>query len=234
MKRFLLLILLFTLLKSYAQNDSQMSFTEALDIHLPEYYSNIEKAIEDMNKEKISILFQDLVNNKLKGAKMDNFIANDIIPKEVSLDSYEKPVILVTGSNWRLSSKGELPAINDIAEEYGDVVDIILLFWGDLNEARKLEKDYNRNINVLYVDDADNNYSLTIKNLKHSFGLPLIYALTSDKDISNIQKRLYNKMPTSQDTSIKENYKLYKDVITSLLYEEKKIIDDPIVIINNK
>ena len=143
MKKFLLLILLFTLLKSYAQNDSQMSFTEALDIHLPEYYLNIEKAIEDMNKEKISILFQDLVNNKLKGAKMDNFIANDIIPKEVSLDSYEKPVILVTGSNWRLSSKGELPAINDIAEEYGDVVDIILLFWGELDEARKLEKDYN-------------------------------------------------------------------------------------------
>lgn len=207
-----------------------MSFTEALDIYLPEYYLNIEKAIEDMDKDKISVLFENLVKDKLKGTKMDNFIANDIIPKEVRLDSYEKPLILVTGSNWRLSSKGELPAINDIAEEYGEVVDIVLLYWGELKDARKLEKDYNRNINVLYVDDADNNYSLTIKGLKHSFGLPLIYALTSDKDISNIQKRLYNKMPTSQDISIKENYEMYKDVITSLLYEEKKLIDDPIVI----
>lgn len=230
MKRLLLLTFLFTLSTSYAQNDSQLFFSEALDLYLPSYYQNIEKAIENMDKDKVTILFEDFVKNQLKGSKMDNFIVHDIIPKKISLDSYEKPMILLTGSNWRLSCKGELPAINDIAKEYGDTVDIVLLFWGELKEARKLEKNYHRNIDILYVDDEDNNYSLTIKNLKHSFGLPLIYSMTSDKDISNIQKRLYNKMPMSQEDAIKENYEMYKNVITSLLYEERKLSNDPIVI----
>ncbi len=230
MKRLLLLTFLLTFFTSYAQKDSQLSFSEALDLYLPEYYRNIERAIENMDQDKVKVLFEDFAKNKLKGTKMDHFTANNMIPKEVSLDSYEKPMIILTGSYWRLSCKGELPAINDIAEEYGDTIDIVLLYWGELKGARKLEKEYNRNIDVLYVDDKDNNYSLTIKNLKHSFGLPLIYSLTSDKDIFNIQKRLYNRMPVSQEDAIKENYEMYKNLITSLLYEEGKLINDPIVI----
>lgn len=229
MRKFLFLLVLTTIINVTAQN-SQMFFSEALDAHLPGYLLQAEDAIRDIEQGKVKILFDHLVEDKLIGSLMNNFKAKSLSKKEIALESYTKPVILLTYSSWRISSKGEQAALNELADQYGDDVAVILLLWGELKQVKKLSKGYNRNIDVLYVDDSDNNYSLTIKNLKHSLGLPLAYTLTSDKEIINIKKRLSNKLSQNEELSTSNNYELYKGMLTELLYKQELLSDAPIVI----
>ncbi|TVZ51747.1 TlpA family protein disulfide reductase [Dokdonia sp. Hel_I_53] len=229
MKRLLLIFGFFTLLNANAQN-SQLYFSEAIDVFLPEYLANVEKAISNMQKDKINTLFETLVEEKLSGSLMNNFTVKNLAKKDVQLSDFEKPVLLLTYSSWRLSCKGELPALNELADHYGDQIKIVLLFWGEHKKVKELAKGYHKNIDILYVDDADNNYTLIIKNLKHSFGLPLAYTLTSQYEIVDIKKRLSNEISESKDEASLENYELYKNAITSLFFEEAQLSHSPIVI----
>ncbi len=229
MKRLLLVFGLFTLASTNAQN-SQLFFSEAIDVHLPEYLGNVEDAIASMQKDKINSLFENFVEDKLSGSIMNNFTVKDLAKKDVHLEDFEKPVLLLTYSSWRLSCKGEFPALNELAEHYGDQIQIVLLFWGEHKTVKQLSKGYHKNIDILYVDDADNNYTLIIKNLKHSFGLPLAYMLSSQYEIIDIKKRLSNEISESKEEATLENYELYKNAINSLLFEEDKLLQSPIVL----
>lgn len=229
MTRLLLVFILFTFWNAQSQN-SKMFFSEALDIYLPTYYLKVEKAISTMEQERVKEIFDTLVENQLTGSLMDNFIVNDLDKRETSLSTYKRPVLLLTYSSWRLSCKGELAALNQLADEYSDQLDIVLLFWGTNEEVRKLSKGYHHTIDILYVDDNDNKYTLIIKNLKHSLGLPLAYTLTSTKEIIDIKKRRYNKISNSQEDATLDNYELYNDMITTLLTQERLLSNVPIVI----
>ena len=79
--------------------------------------------------------------------------------------------MLLTYSSWRISSKGEQAALNELANQYGDDVSIVLLFWGDIKQVKKLSKGYDRNIEILYVDDSENNFSFNV-SVKTRFDSP--------------------------------------------------------------
>jgi len=228
--RKLLLLLVFAAFTNLTAQNSQMFFSEALDAYLPSYLLKAEQAIINLEQEKVKILFDDLVADKLVGSLMNNFTVKNTSKKSISLNHYNRPVILITYSSWRISSKGEKAALNELASQYSDDVAIVLLFWGDVKQVKKLSKGYDRNIDILYVDDADNNYSSIIKNLKHSLGLPLAYTITSDKEIIDIKRRLSNKMSLEEKTSTTKNIDLYKGMLTELLYKQELLSDAPIVI----
>ena len=228
--RKLLLLLVFTAITNLTAQNSQMFFSEALDAHLPSYLLQAEESIRNLEQDKVKILFDDLVEDKLVGSLMNNFKVKNTSRKAIELHDYNKPVMLLTYSSWRISSKGEQAALNELANQYGDDVSIVLLFWGDIKQVKKLSKGYDRNIDILYVDDSENNYSLIIKNLKHSLGLPLAYTITSDKEIIDIKRRLSNKLSQNEQISTTNNIELYKGMLTELLYNQQLLSDDPIVI----
>lgn len=229
MRKFLLL-LVFTTASSLTAQNSQMFFSEALDAHLPSYLLQVEEAIRNLEQDKVKFLFDNLVEDKLVGSLMNNFKVKNTSQKNKTLEDYEKPVMLLTYSSWRISSKGEKAALNELASQYSDDVAVVLLFWGDVKQVKKLSKGYDRNIDILYVDDSENNYSLIIKNLKHSLGLPLAYTITSEKEIIDIKRRLPNKLSQDESISTANNFELYKGMLTELLYNQQRLSDEPIVI----
>ena len=171
----------------------------------------------------MKVLFQELVDNALKGTYMNDFAAKNMSKNDKNFSDFEKPIVLLTFSAWCIPSKGELPALNDLAKQYNKEVDIVVLFWNDHKTVRKATRDHNRNINVLYVDEKDNRGTHIIRNLKHSLGLPLVFTLNSKKEIINIQRRIANKMSDTDAQAYKDNHALIKENITQLLYHQSKI-----------
>ena len=226
----LLLILLLTAHITLSAQNSQLFFSDVLDTHLPAYLLQAEDAIRNLEQDKVKVLFDNLVEDKIAGSLMDNFTVTKLSKKAVALNEYTKPVMLLTYSSWRINCKGEQAALNELAAQYGDDVSIILLHWGNNKEVKKLAKGYHRNIDVLYVDDSDNKYTQIIKNLKHSLGLPLAYTITSDKTIINIKRRLSNKMAKDEKDAALENYDLYKNLLKELLFKQETLSEAPIVI----
>ncbi len=226
----LLLTLLLTVHITLSAQNSQLFFSDVLDTHLPAYLLQAEDAIRNLEQDKVKVLFDNLVEDKITGSLMDNFTVTKLSKKAVALNDYTKPVMLLTYSSWRINCKGEQTALNELAAQYGDDVSIILLHWGTNKEVKKLAKGYHRNIDVLYVDDSDNKYTQIIKNLKHSLGLPLAYTITSDKTIINIKRRLSNKMAKDEKDAALENYDLYKNLLTELLFKQETLSEAPIVI----
>jgi thiol-disulfide isomerase/thioredoxin len=225
-KKLLFLLLLIT---AAAQGQSnKIFFSESLDVYLPKYIQEAEEAIRNKQQDKVELLFKAFVETALKGTYMNDFQARNLSKNQKNFSDFEKPIVLLTFSAWCIPSKGELPALNDLAKQYGKDIDIVVLFWDDYKTVRKATRDFHRNINVLYVDEAENTNVHIIRNLKHSLGLPLVFTLNSKKEIINIQRRIANRMGDSMETAFEENHKLLKDNITQLLFHESKLNLTPV------
>ncbi len=225
-KKLLLLLLLIT---AAAQGQSnKIFFSESLDVYLPKYIQEAEEAIRNKQQDKVELLFKAFVETALKGTYMNDFQARNLSKNQKNFSDFEKPIVLLTFSAWCIPSKGELPALNDLAKQYGKDIDIVVLFWDDYKTVRKATRDFHRNIKVLYVDEAENTNVHIIRNLKHSLGLPLVFTLNSKKEIINIQRRIANRMGDSMETAFEENHKLLKDNITQLLFHESKLNLTPV------
>lgn len=87
-------------------------------------------------------------------------------------------MVLMTYSSWRVPTKGEIPALNELATKYKRKVDFVVLFWSQKNKVRKAAK---KNIHIIYVDELKNRDAHIIKMLKHSIGSPTIFVIGSDK-----------------------------------------------------
>lgn len=228
MRRLLRVLLILSVSICTAQKN-KIFFSETLDMHLPTYIQNAEDAIKNREQDKISLLFDNLVKNNLIGTYMDNFTSRNLGKKVIPFSEFEKPVILFTFSSWAIPSKGELPAINELAKEYKNELSIVLLFWGDHKTVRKKTKDYHNAITIHYVDDQDNKNTHIIHNLKHSLGLPLIYIMNSQKEIIAIEQRIANKLNQPIEEAYVENKELVKGGIIKLLDNERMISEAPIV-----
>jgi thiol-disulfide isomerase/thioredoxin len=215
-----LLVLMFLVTSILSAQGNDISFSQALNVHLPRYIQDVEKAIVHREKDTIAHLFNHLVESKLVGTHFDDFQSNSLGKKNIPFSKFEKPVLLITYSAWSIPSKGELPALNELAKEYGDQIDIVLLFWSDQKTARKIAKKYHHRIKIRYVDDQDNKNTQIIRNLKHSLGLPLIFSISSEEEVINIEKRIVNKLHETVENSYLQNMELYQNSIQKLLPNE--------------
>lgn len=228
MGRLLQLIFLIGCISVSGQSNA-IFFSEALDVHLPKYIQEAEVAIRERQQDKVKLLFDKLVEEALVGTYMDNFEAMNLSKNIVAFEDFEKPTLLLTYTSWCIPSKGELPALNELAKAYKKEVDIVVLFWDKHKTVRKVGRDFNSHITVLYADEMNNKSTRTIKNLKHSLGLPLVFTLDSKKEIINIQRRIANSMKESNIEAFEKNHTLFKEEITKLLYHEAKIKGEPLV-----
>jgi len=149
-----------------------------------------------------------------------HFNSNNLSKKSIPFSKFEKPILLITYSAWSVPSKGELPALNELSKEYSDQIDIVLLIWSDQKTARKIAQEYHHKIKIRYIDDQDNRNTHIIHNLKHSLGLPLIFSISSEKEVINIEKRIVNKLDKTIEDSYLQNMTLYQNNIQMLLSNE--------------
>ena len=204
------------------QEENKIFFSDALSLHLPKYKSNAEKAYSRRDYKEATRLFDSLVEYSLNGSYMNNFQFNQLNSKEVSLNDFKKPTYLVTYASWCVTTEGEVPAINELANKYSDEIDFVILFWDDQKTTKKMSKSYNKNIRVLYVNELNNRDGHVVSQLKHSLGLPTTFLLDKDKKILDIRRGVTHALNKSFEESFDLNYNSMYDGIANHLLGDKK------------
>jgi|SRR5690606_20872902 len=234
MVRKLLLILTIIALQtsSYSQEDNKVLFSQALSAHFPKYDQSAKLAYHYREFDRAKILFDSLVQFGLKGSYMDNFWFNSLNNKPLSLYELEKPVYLITYASWCISTKGEIPALNQLAEKYSDRIDFVVLFWDSKKVTKKAAKAYNKHIRIVYVDELDNRDAFVVSRLKHSLGLPTTFLLDKNKQILDIRRGVSHSYEKSLEDSIDANYNSIFDGIANHLLKggNYNSITDPIAV----
>jgi thiol-disulfide isomerase/thioredoxin len=218
----LLLILFFTVPTFAQQEENKIFFSEALALHLPNYIQKSEKAYYRKEYKEATRLFDSLVEFGLNGSYMNNFKFNQLNNKEVSLYDFKKPTYLITYASWCVSTEGEIPAINELANKYKDEIDFVILFWDDQKTTKRMAKSYNKNIQVLYVNELNNSDAYVVTQLKHSLGLPTTFLLDKDKKILDVRRGITHAFNKSFEESFDLNYNSIYDGIANHLLSDKK------------
>ncbi|WP_339648868.1 TlpA disulfide reductase family protein [uncultured Salegentibacter sp.] len=219
MKRLLLLFFIILSLNIQAQTEKsdKLYFSDALVMHLPEYNKEAKAAYRYRRFEEADRLFENFVTTKLQGTYIDNFKFLNLKGKKVALYDYKKPVYLLTYASWCIPGKGEIPALNELADKYRDKIDFVIVFWDKKETAKKLSKQFNSHINVLYVDETRNNHAFVVEYLKHSLGLPTCYLIGGDREIRDIKRSIFHPYNLSKEESFELNYEAINSAITNNL-----------------
>ena len=222
-KTLLLLSLLFIACPIFAQQEENKTFfTDALSLHLPKYKIKSEDAYSHRDYAEGVRLFDSLVDYGLNGSYMNDFRFNKLNSKEVSLYDFKKPVYLITYASWCVSTEGEVPAINELANKYSEEIDFVILFWDDQKTTKQMAKSYNKNINVVYVNELNNRDAHVVSQLKHSLGLPTTFLINKDKQILDIRRGVMHSINKSFEESFDLNYNSMYDAIANHLLGDKK------------
>ncbi|MGM0934094.1 MAG: TlpA family protein disulfide reductase [Bacteroidota bacterium] len=224
MKKILLVFLLIFSIKGWPQQkeNDKISFSEALALHLPSYKQKAEKAYRLRNFEEAKVLFDSLVNYKLAGSFMDDFGFKNLKGKEVYLSKFKKPVYLLTYASWHVPGKGELPALNKLAEKYSKEIDFVVVFWDEKKTVKDLSKKFNQHISVLYVDETENEGAFVVQQLKHSLGLPTCFLLNEEKQIMKIKRSVFHPYGISEKESFDMNYEAIEEGIADHLLKQER------------
>ncbi|RXG15654.1 thiol-disulfide isomerase/thioredoxin [Leeuwenhoekiella aestuarii] len=202
-------LLLFFFLLSFsitAQEESEkLFFSEALSLNLNNYNTKVDNALERGEFHYAKSLFDSLVKNHLQGSFIDPLKFERLSSSISSTEEIEKPTIILTYASWCIPSEGEIPVLNKMAQKYGDMVDFVVLFWDQKKTVRKLAKQFNTNIHIVYVDEVQNNHMQTVKLLKHALGISLSFVLAADGEILDINRRPPNKMNLSENQIFNQN-----------------------------
>ncbi|MCG9972647.1 TlpA family protein disulfide reductase [Christiangramia crocea] len=224
MKKLLLVLLLIGPSVFSQQNlQDRTFFSEALFNHLSDYNKKADLAYRFNQYDIAKELFEDFTNNHLEGSYMDNFKFHNLKKKEVQLYDYSKPVFLITYASWCVPSKGEVPALNELASQFKEKIDFVILFWDKREKAKELAEQFSSDISIVYVDETENNGAYVVRQLKHSLGLPTCFLLSDDKKIMEIRRSVFPYLNTEAETAYRENYIALETSISKNLinqYEE--------------
>lgn len=225
MRKFLFVASLILTSISGSSQEETLYFSQAISANLEKYEQKANKAYRQNDVERASFLFDSLVNHCLKGSYLDNFRVHNLKKDDVFLNDFQKPVFLRTYASWLVPSEGEVPALNELAKEYKNDIQIVVLFWDKHEVTRELAKKYHRNITVLYVDELQNESSGVIRTMKHSLGFPTTFLLNRNKKIIDIRRSLSHPYGISPEKSFQMNYDSIADGISLLLLNDSNQLD---------
>ena len=221
-------ILFFTLSSSFLMISQEFvgSFNTAIKTHIKRYNIKCDIAYENKDSEKGKILFDSLVCNYLVGTNFEDFTFKSFTTKNVKLSSYKKPIFILTYASWCIPSKGEIPALNKLAQKYAKDVKFIILFWDKKHKIKTIARKFNQNIAVCYAHETYKNDATIVANLKHTLGLPTSYFLDQELKVVNIKRG--GAQPPSKSSYVKAytmNYNTFREGLGSLLID-KNISDE--------
>lgn len=197
-------------------------FSDALDSHLPKYIESCHRAVMWENFDKLPILFDSLVNTRLKGTLLDPHKIDRLDGGTISLDSLVRPMLLNTTISWYLKNDEEIKAINSLAEEFKGIIDVVILFWDDRKTVKKIADNYSENVILAYVDESANKHNEIINSYKHALGIPASFYVSSDRKIIDINRGGLVKFSPKDDSELyASNYRIFQMHIMKLLLSDE-------------
>ena len=215
---FVITILLFSV-SSFSQDEEiTIGFSDALKAHLKKYNIQSDIAYNNNNKQKGQILFDSLVSHHLVGTQFEDYTLKSFEKRKIKLSSFKKPVFILTYASWCIPSKGEIPALNKLAQKYAKDVKFVILFWDKKYQVKKIARKFNHNITVCYAHETYKNDAMVVAHLKHTLGFPTSYFLDQNLKVVNIKRG--GAQPDKKSSYVKAytmNYNIFREGLGSLL-----------------
>ena len=151
----------------------------------PKYDEQIQELINtyDINQ-------MDSLSHTLIGSQLSKYEWFDINGKNFLLGESGKPIYLQATASWCKPCAAMLPALNDMAEKYGDQVDFILISFDRNAKAQKYKSRLHNNIRLIpsTMETNPNDIKKVVAgDFTHIFPFPTTYFLTPDRIIQNIE-----------------------------------------------
>lgn len=214
-----IVILIFPLFL-YSQ-EKPVLFSDAIKINFKKYSTESNLAYKNRDFERGRFLFDSLVANQLIGTRLDNYTFKKIQGSKLKLESVKKPIFLLTYASWCVPSKGEIPALNKLAQKYGGNVEFIVVFWDKKYNVKKVAKKFNRHITVCFAHETYKNDAPAISSIKHTLGFPTCFYLDESLTIVDIKRGGANPSPkVAYIKAYTENYNAFRDGLTAILIDK--------------
>lgn len=230
MKATLTLFFLGCALAVFSQ-EPKVYFDDAISEHLKSYNKECDAAIKNQNLDLVEVLFDSLKQNHLNGTLISKLKLKKVSGGYLETDAIKTPIILITKKTCFITNREEIKAINEIANQYKGKLEFIILYWDKKSAVKKVTKSFNKNVNIVYVNERDNNLESALSSIKNSFGVLSSFYITQSKELSNINRKFYLKnLKRSTKQEFFEN--TYKD-ITELLFENEKSKKETVISISD-
>ncbi|ESU26986.1 hypothetical protein FLJC2902T_23270 [Flavobacterium limnosediminis JC2902] len=225
MPKFYLKIIAFYLL-SYtvtAQDNAHILLSYNIHKNIKPYIKEANAAFERGDTDLGKKMFDSLIHNYLIGTKFDNFSIQRINKKRLFLNSFKKPVYLLTYTSWCLTANGEIQALNKLAKKYRKDIQIVVVFWNRKEEIKKIASQFNSPIEVCYAHETYNKDDLLVSTLKHTLGIPTTFLIDEGMNLLDIRRGGINLgSKISYEESFTQNYDRFYDSISPLLINENR------------
>ena len=143
-KTLLIFLFLFNFYTSYSQ-DTIVYFSDALKQNNKLYRKASNNAYESNDIKEGKRLFDSLVKTKLVGTKFDDFTLKVYKEKNVKINRITKPIFIITYASWCVIPKGEIPALNILAKEHRNDMELIVVFWDKKSDLKNIAKKFSAN-----------------------------------------------------------------------------------------
>ncbi len=220
-RKLLFLFLLVSITALSQDKEPKVLFSKVVGENIKSYTHKSQDAYIKGEYERAKFLFDSLINNVINGSYLDNFKVKKLSGRKIALDHFKKPVFLMTYASWCAPGKGEIPALNDIANQYHKEIDFVILFWDSKKKVRKASKYYNRKITILYIDEKENIHDHIIERMKHSVGFPTSFFIDEDKRIIDVRRGVLHHYDEEYEVSFELNHSSFLKGI-ELLKKYKK------------
>ncbi len=223
MKNILLtIVFILNLSASYSQ-EATSYFSDAIKANISNYKIASNLAYEKKDFIEGQRLFDSLVNYKLVGTRFDDFTIKGYRTKDITLSKIKKAVLIVTYASWCVINNGEIPALNKLAKDYREEVQLVVLFWDQKSNMKKIANKFSGNIKVCYANENYDNDSRIVATLKHTLGLPTTFLIDENKKVLSINRitNLYNPNESIKN-ALSSNYTYYRNDINKSLLDKKE------------
>lgn len=193
-------------------------FSEAIKVNFKKYSTESNLAYKNRDFERGRFLFDSLVENQLVGTKFNDYSFKKIQGSKLKLSSSKKPIFLLTYASWCVPSKGEIPALNKLAQKYNGEVEFIVVFWDKKYNVKKIAKKFNRHITVCFAHETYRNDAPAISSIKHTLGFPTCFYLDENLKVVDIKRGGAHPSPkTAYIKAYTENYNSFRDGLSTIL-----------------
>ena len=221
MKKFYILFLIFSFSAQASSSDTIAVFSESVKANFKKYVSLSNKAYTNKNFQHAESLFDSLVENSLAGTHFDDFSFKRLGKSRIQLSKIDKPILLITYSSWCIMGKGEIPALNKIANEYKEKMQIVVVFWNKKCDMKKIARNFDNDIMVCYANESEQKDLKTISLLKKTFGFPTSYLIDENMELVDIQKNFVKpENKVKLNISLDFYYNKFNSGLTALIVND--------------
>lgn len=189
MKQTLLIFSLTFTIQFYAQSDGKTYYKDVVEDCIEELNEQIQLAWANKENEKAKKLFQQVIDDCVKGKYLSNYNFKTIERKIIKTDEIDKPILLMTSATWCPPCWGEIPTLNKLAVKYEKDLQIIVLFWNKRKDLKKMAANYDKRIHLIPSEEEPiDDSTIMISGFIHKLDYPAAYLIGKNKSILDLTR----------------------------------------------